>query len=72
MLTYNGLQIRRLQYLWNGNNGEAVYLVETWAPRKTYHVPLGRIGADGGVDEVLRTAQFRGGQVLEDNRVIAA
>jgi hypothetical protein len=65
MLTYNGAPIRRLLYLWPNNSGEAVYLVETYEPRRTCHVPLGRIGADGGVEEVLETARFKGGQILE-------
>jgi len=64
MLTYNGSPIRRLLYLWQNKHREAVYLVETWEPRRGYHVPLGRIGTDAGVGEVLRAARLHGGQIL--------
>lgn len=72
MVTYNGTPIRRLMYLWPDNYGEAVYLVETHHPRRTHHVPLGRIGADDGVEEVLHIARFHAGQILECPDVVTS
>jgi hypothetical protein len=66
MLTYKGRPIRRIFMLWpDTRSTSASFLVETWYPRLTYAAPACSIGADGGIDEILRTARSRGGQILE-------
>jgi len=65
MLTLNGSQIRRLEFLWLDAKQEPIYLVETLEPRKTYAAAQSAIKASGGVAEILEVAKFKGGQILE-------
>ena len=67
LLTLNGSQVRRLQYLWLDAKQEPIYMVETWEPRKTYAAGQNAIKASGGVAESLEVAKFKGGQVLGTN-----
>lgn len=66
MLTYKGIPLRRIDIAFHQTRtASAVYLIETWEPRKSYTVPATSIGTDEGIDEILRTARFKGGQILE-------
>jgi hypothetical protein len=65
MLTLNGSQIRRLEFLWLDAKQEPIYLVETWEPRRSCTTRQSNIKASGGVAEILEVAKFKGGQILE-------
>jgi len=66
-LTYRGIPIRRIQQAWpQSRTSSAMYSIETTEPRISYTVSAGSIGTDGGVDEVIRTARLRAGQLLEE------
>jgi len=66
MLTYKGHPIRRIQTAWpESRTGSAMYSIELWDTRATYLAPAVSIGADGGIAEILYTARFRAGQILE-------
>jgi hypothetical protein len=65
MLTYRGIPLRRIQFALHASDSlNDLYLVETWTPRKTYTVPLHRIGSDGGIREVLDAVRQSNGNVL--------
>lgn len=70
MLTLHGRPIRRLQGIWD-DHGEAVYLVEL-NNGQTQCARFSSIEADGGQEEILLTARFKGGQVLEENHATHA
>lgn len=59
MLSYEGLPVRRIEQTTRG-----WFHIEC-VDRTSYVVPLCRIGADRGVEEVLTTARLHPGEVLE-------
>lgn len=63
MLTYRGTPLRRIQLAWTRAGKEAMYVIETCA-KFSCVVPLGAIGADGGVDEVIAVAARSRGNIL--------
>ncbi len=46
-----------------------MYFVETTSPEMSCVVPVGSIGAEGGVEEVIRVASLTRGNILQGERV---
>lgn len=64
-LSYKGNPLRRIQYLWTRKGQEPSYFVETTHGISSV-VPLSAIGADGGVEEIIRVADRTRGNDLEE------
>ena len=63
MLRYQGKPLRRIQYLWSRKGKEAAYFVETENGISSV-VPMSAIGADGGIEEIMKVANETRGNIL--------
>ena len=66
MITYRGIPLRRILQVWpNARTESAQYLIETTAGYATV-LRAERLGADGGIDEIINTAKRFPGHILPE------
>jgi hypothetical protein len=62
-LTYKGLPVKRVQFLWKNGWKESMYFVET--AEMTCVVPFGSLRAEGGIEEITRIIERSRGRDME-------